>query len=86
MLDKKIFEHIHTFKKICPKSRIEIVTNGDPLNKERLKRLFESGLDKILISVYDGKEDVVKFQNMIYHVLKFDYVFFTIINTNKNFI
>ena len=65
LLDKKIFEHIHTFKKICPKTRIEIVTNGDPLNKERLKRLFESGLDKILISVYDGKEDVVKFQNMI---------------------
>ncbi len=65
LLDKKIFEHIHTFKKICFKSRIEIVTNGDPLNKKRLKKLFESGLDKILISVYDGKEDVVKFQNMI---------------------
>ncbi len=65
MLDKKIFDHIHTFKKFCPNSRIEIVTNGDPLNINRLKRLFESGLDKILISVYDGKEDVIKFQKMI---------------------
>ena len=65
MLDKKIFDHIYTFKKLCPNSRIEIVTNGDPLNINRLKRLFDSGLDKILISVYDGKEDVIKFQKMI---------------------
>ena len=65
MLDKKIFDHINTFKKFCPKSRIEMVTNGDPLNIDRLKKLFDNGLDKILISVYDGKEDVIKFQNMI---------------------
>ena len=65
MLDKKIFDHIDTFKKFCPKSRIEMVTNGDPLNIDRLKKLFDNGLDKILISVYDGKEDVIKFQNMI---------------------
>ena len=65
MLDKKIFDHINTFKKFCPKSRIEMVTNGDPLNIDRLKKLFVNGLDKILISVYDGKEDVIKFQNMI---------------------
>ena len=65
MLDKKIFDHINTFKRFCPKSRIEMVTNGDPLNIDRLKKLFDNGLDKILISVYDGKEDVIKFQNMI---------------------
>ena len=65
MLDKKIFDHINTFKRFCPKSRIEMVTNGDPLNINRLKKLYDSGLDKILISVYDGKEDVIKFQNMI---------------------
>mgnify|MGYP003305007632 CR=1 FL=1 len=31
-----------------PDCNIEIVTNGDPLNLERLKRLFTSGLNKIL--------------------------------------
>lgn len=65
LLDKKIYNHIGHFKKNLPNSRVEIVTNGDPLNLKRLKKLFESGLDKILISVYDTKEDVLKFQKMI---------------------
>jgi radical SAM protein with 4Fe4S-binding SPASM domain len=65
LLDKKIFNHIKIVKKFCPKSRIEMVTNGDPLSIDRLKKLFDNGLDKILISAYDGKEDVIKFQKMI---------------------
>jgi radical SAM protein with 4Fe4S-binding SPASM domain len=65
LLDKNIFKHIKTIKTVCPKSRIEMVTNGDPLNIDRLKKLFDNGLDKILISAYDGKEDVIKFQNMV---------------------
>ena len=65
MLDKKIFDHIEIIKKSCPLSRVEIVTNGDPLSINRLKKLFNSGLDKILISAYDGSEDVIKFQNMV---------------------
>ena len=65
LLDKKIYNYIKSFKKYLPNSRVEIVTNGDPLNITRLKKLFKSGLDKILISAYDGKDDVIKFQNMI---------------------
>lgn len=64
LLDKKIFNHLLTFKNLCPKSRLELVTNGDPLNDERLKKLFESGLDKILISVYDGEDDYNRFEKM----------------------
>ena len=41
-----------------------MVTNGDVLNFNRLKKLFESGLDKLLISVYDGPEDVIKFEKL----------------------
>ena len=65
MIDKNIYDHISSFKKFCSKSRVEIVTNGDPLNLERLQKLFKHGLDKVLISVYDGEEDVKKFQQMI---------------------
>lgn len=65
MLDKNIYFHIKKFKDLLPKCRIELVTNGDPLNIVRLKKLFSHGLDKILISVYDGKDDVKKFDNMI---------------------
>ena len=41
-----------------------MVTNGDPLNPKRLNKLFESGLDKILISAYDGKEDADKLEDL----------------------
>ena len=40
------------------------MTNGDPLNKDRLIKLFKSGLDKILISVYDG-EEYKEFEQMV---------------------
>ena len=65
MLDKKIYYHIKTFRDLLPNCRIELVTNGDPLNIARLKKLFINGLDKILISAYDGKDDVKKFEEMI---------------------
>lgn len=64
MLDKNIYNHIKNFRYFLPQCRIEIVSNGDPLNKDRLKKLFINGLDKILISAYDGKEDVKKFEEM----------------------
>ena len=56
LLDKKIYNHISLIKNMSL-IRIEIVTNGDPLNKDRLIKLFKSGLDKILISVYDGRKN-----------------------------
>jgi radical SAM protein with 4Fe4S-binding SPASM domain len=64
MLDKNIFSHIETVRKLLPNARIEMVTNGDVLNLERLNRLFESGLSTLLISVYDTEEDAKRFENM----------------------
>ena len=65
LLDKKIYNHISLIKKYVPHCRIEIVTNGDPLNKDRLIKLFKSGLDKILISVYDGEKEYKEFEQMV---------------------
>ncbi len=65
LLDKNIYNLVaEVKKKHLPLSRCEIVTNGDVLNKARLKKLFKSGLDTILISVYDGEKDAIKFENM----------------------
>ena len=64
LLDKKIFFHIATTRAYLPDSRIELITNGDALNKERLLRLFESGLSTLLISVYDGEPELEAFQNL----------------------
>ena len=57
MLDKNIFNLISMVRNYLPESNIEMVTNGDPLNLKRLKKLFLSGLNKILISAYDGKKE-----------------------------
>ena len=64
MLDKNIFNLIKMVRNYLPESNIEMVTNGDPLNLKRLEKLFESGLNKILISAYDGKEESDKLEDL----------------------
>ena len=64
LLDKNIFNLIKMARNYLPDCNIEIVTNGDPLNLERLKRLFTSGLNKILISAYDGKKEAIDLENL----------------------
>jgi radical SAM protein with 4Fe4S-binding SPASM domain len=64
LLDKNIFNLIKMARNYLPDCNIEIVTNGDPLNLERLKKLFISGLNKILISAYDGKKEASDLENL----------------------
>jgi organic radical activating enzyme len=64
LLDKNIYNLINKAKKTLPNAKIELVTNGDVLNKTRLKKLFDNGLDTILISVYDSEEDAIKFEKL----------------------
>jgi len=62
LLDKNIFSLINMARKYLPESNIELVTNGDPLNLVRLNKLFKNGLNRILISAYDSKEDAEKLE------------------------
>ena len=64
LLDKNIFNLIKIAKTKLPGSNIELVTNGDVLNLLRLKKLFTSGLNKILISAYDGKKEADKLEEI----------------------
>ena len=64
LLDKNIFNLIDMARQYLPKVNIEMVTNGDPLNLKRLNKLFEVGLNKILISAYDSKEDADNLENL----------------------
>ena len=57
MVDKNIFNLVSITRKNLPNARIEMVTNGDALNKERIKKLYSSGLSTLLISIYDGKKE-----------------------------
>jgi len=43
---------------------LEMVTNGDKLNVDLIKQLFDNGLDVIVISMYDGPHQVEQFGEM----------------------
>ena len=64
LLDKKIFACIKEARYFLPDAQIEIITNGDALNLKRAKKLFDSGLSTLLISVYDGAEEEEKFYQL----------------------
>ena len=64
LLDKNIYNLIKMAKDLIPECNVELVTNGDPLNLVRLKKLFSHGLNKILISAYDGKKEAMELENL----------------------
>ena len=64
LLNKSIYKNITQTRSYLPNAKIELITNGDALNEKRLVKLFESGLSTLLISVYDGPEDMDKFEEM----------------------
>lgn len=64
LLDKNIYNLIQMTRKFVSSSNIELVTNGDVLNKERLEKLFNSGLNKLLISAYDDKKSAEKLEQL----------------------
>lgn len=64
LLDKRIYNCISEARKLLPEAKIEIITNGDVLNINRIKKLFKSGLSTLLVSVYDGPEDEKRFYNL----------------------
>ena len=56
---------IEMTKKYLKSSKIEIVSNGDVIlkNNKILNKLFESGLDVLSISIYDGEKEFIYFEN-----------------------
>ena len=52
---------ISVVREYCPESRIEVVTNGDFVTGERTQSLFDSGLTTLLISMYDGPQQIEQF-------------------------
>jgi len=64
-LDKNIYNLISISRSNLKHAHIEIVTNGDVLNEERIKLVFDSGLDRLIISAYDNEEQVEYFNKMV---------------------
>ncbi len=61
MLHKDIYS---ICRKLAEASFVEIITNGDTLTKETIRKLYDSNVNKLLISLYDGPEQVSKFTTM----------------------
>lgn len=64
ILYKHIFEIIKITKSLLPDNRIELITNGDHLKIEKLKKLFEAGLTQISVSLYDGPHQIENFKKL----------------------
>lgn len=64
LLTKRLDVLITMTKRHCPSARLEMVTNGDSATAERLRALFDAGLDTLLVSMYDGPEQLPHFERM----------------------
>ena len=64
LLNKNCYENISRTREYLPSAKIELITNGDVLNLDRIKKLFDSGLTTLLISVYDGPDELKKFHDL----------------------
>lgn len=56
---------IYITEKLAKASRVEIVTNGDVLNFKMMKNLYDANASRLLISMYDGPQQIKKFKKMI---------------------
>jgi radical SAM protein with 4Fe4S-binding SPASM domain len=64
LLDVNIYNLIDIASKNLPNAKIELVTNGDPLNLKNMIKLFDSGLTTLIVSAYDGPEQLEYFKKM----------------------
>jgi radical SAM protein with 4Fe4S-binding SPASM domain len=65
LLHKRIYKDIEYVRNRLPNVNIELVTNGDVLNNKRILKLYEAGLNMLLISVYDGPDEARNFESMM---------------------
>ena len=58
-------DYIRIINKLSELGPVEIITNGDVINNKSLKKIYESNASRLLISLYDGPEQLEKFTTMI---------------------
>ncbi len=61
LLHKDIY---YIVKKLSNVSKVEIITNGDVLSSKKLQDLYISNVSKVLVSMYDGPQQIEKFKKM----------------------
>jgi len=56
---------LYITEKLSKAGNVEIVTNGDVLTSRMMKNLYDSKASRLLISMYDGAQQIKKFKKMI---------------------
>ena len=51
-------------KKLSDVAPVEIITNGDVLTSKKIQDLYLAGVSKVLVSMYDGPEQIEKFETL----------------------
>lgn len=64
-LNKKFYDIVEITRKILNGNLIECNTNGDALNINNIKKIFNSGLDILYINLYDGPEQSAHFEKLM---------------------
>jgi len=65
LLHPEHLELIRLTRKVLPDCWLDIVSNGDRVTATKLTELFDAGLTTLLISMYDGPEQIEFFESMI---------------------
>tara|TARA_R110002074_G_scaffold252830_3_gene424901 strand:- start:227 stop:1102 length:876 start_codon:yes stop_codon:yes gene_type:complete len=73
LLNKKFADIIKILKEKLPETTAECNTNGDRLTPEYAKQLFDSGLDILYINLYDGIDQIEKFDEIMKDIDKSKY-------------
>ena len=62
MLHKELIKIINLLSEV---GGVEIITNGDLVNKKTLLEIYNSGATRLLISLYDGPDQLLHFKKLI---------------------
>jgi radical SAM protein with 4Fe4S-binding SPASM domain len=62
LLHNNLYRIIELTKEYCPRCHLEIITNGDFIDLDNIRHLYNSGADTILFSFYDGEHQVEDFK------------------------
>ena len=61
LLAKNIYDMVKILSPVC---NVEIVTNGDPLKPKIIDKCFDAGVNKLVVSMYDGPHQVKHFEEL----------------------
>jgi len=61
MVHEDIYELIRITKELLPNCTLDMVSNGDFLDKETINKLYKEGLDHLRVSIYTNNKTSIKF-------------------------